>query len=93
MRILLARHGETGWNAAGRVQGASDTDLNDNGRIQAEELGRQSRAMKKPPKGYYGYGFAEYKYSGNWSSGEKVVEDDFKGVGPFILACSELEKS
>ncbi len=31
--------------------------------------------MKKPPKGYYGYGFAEYKYSGNWSSGEKVVED------------------
>ena len=41
MRILLARHGETGWNAAGRVQGASDTDLNDNGRIQAEELGRR----------------------------------------------------
>ena len=24
---------------------------------------------------------------------EKVVEDDFKGVGPFIIACSELEKS
>ena len=41
MRILLARHGETGWNAAGRVQGASDTDLNDNGRMQAEELGRR----------------------------------------------------
>lgn len=41
MRIILARHGETDWNAAGRVQGASDTDLNDKGRTQAEELGRR----------------------------------------------------
>ena len=41
MRIILARHGETDWNAAGRVQGASDTNLNDKGRTQAEELGRR----------------------------------------------------
>ena len=44
MRILLARHGETDWNAATRIQGASDTDLNDKGRSQAEELSRRLEA-------------------------------------------------
>lgn len=38
MRVLLARHGETDWNAAGRIQGASDVPLNDTGRAQAREL-------------------------------------------------------
>lgn len=41
MRILLARHGETDWNAATRIQGASDTELNEKGRSQAEALGRR----------------------------------------------------
>jgi broad specificity phosphatase PhoE len=36
--ILLARHGETDWNAQRRVQGHSDTPLNDNGRAQALAL-------------------------------------------------------
>lgn len=36
--ILLARHGETDWNAQRRVQGHSDTPLNDRGREQAREL-------------------------------------------------------
>jgi broad specificity phosphatase PhoE len=36
--LLLVRHGETDWNAAGRLQGHTDTPLNDYGRRQAREL-------------------------------------------------------
>lgn len=38
--ILLARHGETEDNAAGRVQGSLDPGLNSHGRAQARELAR-----------------------------------------------------
>ncbi len=36
--LLLVRHGETDWNLQRRVQGHSDTPLNDTGRRQAETL-------------------------------------------------------
>lgn len=40
MRVVyLARHGETDWNALGKLQGANDVPLNDRGRAQAEALG------------------------------------------------------
>jgi broad specificity phosphatase PhoE len=37
--IYYIRHGETAWNAAGRLQGAQDTALNDLGRQQAVQAG------------------------------------------------------
>jgi broad specificity phosphatase PhoE len=38
--IYFVRHGQTEWNAAARMQGQQDSDLNDVGRRQAEEHGR-----------------------------------------------------
>lgn len=37
--IYYIRHGETSWNAAGRLQGAQDTALNELGRRQAAQSG------------------------------------------------------
>ena len=36
--LLLVRHGETDWNAEGRLQGHTDRPLNDFGRRQARAL-------------------------------------------------------
>ena len=41
--ILLARHGETDWNADGRFQGHADVALNELGRQQARALGLRLR--------------------------------------------------
>jgi alpha-ribazole phosphatase/probable phosphoglycerate mutase len=40
VQLLLARHGQTEWNAIRRFQGSSDLGLSDLGRRQAEALGR-----------------------------------------------------
>lgn len=40
MHILIARHGETDWNVAFKIQGKTDTDLNEHGLAQAEALCR-----------------------------------------------------
>lgn len=43
MRILLARHGETPWNAEGRYQGQEDIPLSAIGEAQAIALGERLR--------------------------------------------------
>lgn len=35
MQLVLVRHGETAWNAEGRLQGHTDTPLNEPGKLQA----------------------------------------------------------
>src|SRR5258708_30463243 len=37
--MIYIRHGETGWNGEGRLQGAQDTSLNKLGRKQATSAG------------------------------------------------------
>lgn len=38
MKIFLARHGQTNWNAESRVQGRTNVPLNETGRTQAKKL-------------------------------------------------------
>lgn len=44
-RVVLWRHGRTAWNVAGRVQGQSDTELDDVGRAQAREAAARLAAL------------------------------------------------
>ena len=46
MRILLARHGETPWNAEGRYQGQEDIALSEVGIAQATALGERLRELR-----------------------------------------------
>ena len=45
MRILLARHGETPWNAEGRYQGQIDIPLSPVGESQATALGKRLQGV------------------------------------------------
>ena len=43
--LYFVRHGETDWNAEGRLQGQRDVPLNPFGRVQAEEAGARLRDL------------------------------------------------
>lgn len=42
-RLVLIRHGQTEWNAAGRLQGAIDVPLSERGRWQAQRVAERLR--------------------------------------------------
>src|SRR3954470_3221171 len=42
-RLLLVRHGESEWNAAGRWQGGADPPLSETGMLQAADAGERLR--------------------------------------------------
>ena len=46
MKLLLARHGQTEWNADRRFQGTTDVPLSARGRAQAHALGRALRGRR-----------------------------------------------
>ncbi|MTI94914.1 MAG: histidine phosphatase family protein [Firmicutes bacterium] len=50
-KMILARHGETDWNSAGRMQGSVDVPLNERGRGQAQQLA--DLLADKPLKAIY----------------------------------------
>jgi len=61
LTLILVRHGETAFNAEGRIQGHHDVPLSDTGRAQAARLGRRlaaswartSPALPGPPVAAY----------------------------------------
>jgi len=41
MKFILIRHAETDWNVENRLQGHTDTEINENGRAQARALAQE----------------------------------------------------
>jgi len=46
LRLYIARHGQTDWNAERRLQGQTDTQLNDTGRRQAAQLAESLQGVR-----------------------------------------------
>ena len=45
-KLVLIRHGMTGWNKQGRYCGHRDIDLSNQGRVQAKKLGKRLKAVE-----------------------------------------------
>lgn len=50
--VYFVRHGQTDWNAEGRLQGQTDTELNDVGRRQASRNGVLLRRLVPDPEAF-----------------------------------------
>lgn len=46
MKLFLVRHGQTDWNVKGKIQGSVDSELNETGIKQAEELSKKIKILK-----------------------------------------------
>ena len=57
-RLIFLRHGETDWNAQGRLQGRHDIPLNAKGLAQSEDAGRLvGRILGRTPEALAAYDF------------------------------------
>lgn len=50
--VYFVRHGETDWNAEGRLQGQADTDINEKGRRQATRNGTLLAKLIPDPEAF-----------------------------------------
>ena len=50
--VYFVRHGETSWNAEGRLQGQADTDISEKGRQQATRNGELLRDLLTDPQAF-----------------------------------------
>lgn len=53
MLLYVIRHGQTDWNAEGRLQGQTDIPLNDIGRAQATGNGEKLAGLIDDPAGFH----------------------------------------
>ncbi|WP_246681420.1 histidine phosphatase family protein [Candidatus Tokpelaia sp.] len=51
--IYFSRHGQTDWNAVGRIQGSIDTDIDTTGRAQAAANGLKLKALIGRAEDFY----------------------------------------
>lgn len=85
MMIYIVRHGETQWNAEGRIQGRRDIELNEDGRRQAEAAaealrGKTFQALITSPLSrakQTGAILAQYANIGEVREDARIVERDF----------------
>src|SRR5438034_717526 len=81
VRLLLARHGESVWNAERRFQGRTDVALSERGRAQAAALGRALR----------GYRVAA-AYVSPFRRARETAEVALAGTGLPLVALDELRE-
>ena len=81
MRWFLVRHGETEWNAAGRLQGQTDIPLSDVGRAQASRTGQHLA----------GVGFAA-AYASDLSRASETAAIVLDGRGPAVSHDTDLRE-
>lgn len=73
--IYITRHGETEWNAAGRIQGHTDVPLSDRGREQAGMLAR--RLAPAPIDAVYSSDLARAAETAKVALGERDIPITF----------------
>lgn len=82
-QILLARHGETDWNARRWVQGSTDTSLNENGVRQAERLSEKLLARGER---------IERVFTSQMRRARETAEIVARRLNVSLLACEGLQE-